>query len=79
MMDVVTINTPVRRLGCDTHPWRQRYYPRARCAANVTPPARSSQGVMWPQSHLQGSQAGKSSAMACNAFQAINASVCCQF
>ncbi|HGV2391562.1 TPA: hypothetical protein ACNCFH_003718, partial [Escherichia coli] len=22
--------------------------------ANVTPPARSSQGVMWPQSHLQG-------------------------
>ncbi|MCN2062724.1 hypothetical protein MLE78_22090 [Escherichia coli] len=79
MMDDVTNNTPVRRQGCDTHPWRQRYYPRARCAANVTPPARSSQGVMWPQRHLQGSLAGKSPAISCNAFQAINAGVSCQF
>ncbi|HGB3762921.1 TPA: hypothetical protein ACIVDD_001230 [Salmonella enterica subsp. enterica serovar Enteritidis] len=52
------MNTPVRRQGGVSHPCRQRYYPRARCAANVTPPARSSQGVMWPQSHLQGSLAG---------------------
>ncbi|HIA9183972.1 TPA: hypothetical protein ACWSSN_003262 [Escherichia coli] len=73
------MNTPVRRQGCDTQPRRQRYYPRARCAANVTPPARSSQGVMWPQRHLHDSLAGKSPVMSCNAFQAISTSASCPF